>query len=519
MGFASSDFPTRLQRVFIYLRKSREDREAELRAQQEGREDELETLAKHRRALLNLAYRYEHNIVHIYEEVVSGEYIAERPEMIRLLRAVESAEADAVWCMDLDRLGRGDMFDQGQIIRAFKDSNTLILTPDKVYDLSNEMDEEWTEFQTFMARRELKMITKRMQRGRVASVQDGKYIGTRPPFGYDVSKDLVLVPNDDADTIRLIYDLYVNHRMGCNRIAARLNELELTTSTGKLWRGETVVQYLKNPVYAGWIVWKKVKVDKRKGTFHQRPRDEWIVARGKHLPIITQELYDKATELRQKKSIPRVPKSSNIASPLTGLVICKKCGYHMIRRPYGRQLPHLMCANPHCQQKSSRLEFVEKAVLQALKDWLEDYTVTVDEVMAELAPSMQEDTRFQQKLTYLDSQIEKANNQRDKLHDLLEQGVYNHEIYLERNQKLMARLEEFRRQHKALEDEVERFSRTNIARQQVIPEIQHVLDAYHYTDDVQKKNNLLKSVLEKVVYNKEKWQRGDQFELTLFPLI
>lgn len=76
-------FPSDLDNVWIYLRKSREDREAEERARKEGRH-EIETLSRHRRTLLELAQIHSHAITHILEEVVSGEFISERPEMIRL---------------------------------------------------------------------------------------------------------------------------------------------------------------------------------------------------------------------------------------------------------------------------------------------------------------------------------------------------------------------------------------------------------------------------------------------------
>ena len=53
--------------------------------------------------------------------------------------------------MEIDRLGRGDMEDQGLILKTFKNANTLIVTPRKIYDLNDEFDEEYTEFEAFMA--------------------------------------------------------------------------------------------------------------------------------------------------------------------------------------------------------------------------------------------------------------------------------------------------------------------------------------------------------------------------------
>lgn len=133
----------------IYLRKSRADEELE-------KKEKVDTLSRHRSTLLEVAKKQNLDIVEIKEEIVSGDSIAKRPKMIQLLEEVENNLYDAVLCMDIDRLGRGDMQDQGKIINTFKQSNTYIVTPDKTYNLNNELDEEMTEFKTFFARRELK---------------------------------------------------------------------------------------------------------------------------------------------------------------------------------------------------------------------------------------------------------------------------------------------------------------------------------------------------------------------------
>lgn len=159
--------------VALYLRKSRADEDAERRG-------EGETLAKHKTALLKLAKQLKLNIIRIREEIVSGETLVHRPEMLQLLKEVESGEYDAVLVMDIDRFGRGNMQEQGLILETFRSSKTKIITPRKTYDLMDEFDEEYSEFEAFMARKELKIITRRMQGGRKRTAEEGNFIGTRP---------------------------------------------------------------------------------------------------------------------------------------------------------------------------------------------------------------------------------------------------------------------------------------------------------------------------------------------------
>lgn len=110
----------------IYLRKSRADLEAEARG-------EGETLAKHRTTLLKIAKEMNLNVLSVREEIVSGESLVKRPEMLALLEEIEDNKYDVVLCMDMDRLGRGGMKEQGIILEAFKRSNTKIMTPRKTY--------------------------------------------------------------------------------------------------------------------------------------------------------------------------------------------------------------------------------------------------------------------------------------------------------------------------------------------------------------------------------------------------
>lgn len=146
-----------------YLRKSR---------MEEGLDTE-EVLAKHRKALAGYAAAHGIHIAGTYCEVVSGESLYARPEMLRLLEDVEAGKYEAVLVMDLDRLSRGRMKDQGIILDAFRESGTLIITPEKTYDLSDEIDDELAEFKTFMSRREYKIINKRLRRGLAQTIRDG----------------------------------------------------------------------------------------------------------------------------------------------------------------------------------------------------------------------------------------------------------------------------------------------------------------------------------------------------------
>lgn len=167
----------------MYLRKSRADDEL-------GYEN---TLERHEEMLGELAQR--HNIhvdeQNIYREIVSGESIEARPQMQRLLKAVEAGMYTAVLCIELERLSRGNGSDQSRILRSFQFSDTKIITLNKTYDLASddEFDEEFFEFGLFMSRREYKTIKRRLYRGRMQAQKEGYFIGSRTPLGYGKLSD------------------------------------------------------------------------------------------------------------------------------------------------------------------------------------------------------------------------------------------------------------------------------------------------------------------------------------------
>lgn len=119
------------------------------------------------------------------------------------------------------------MKDQGIILDAFRDSGTLIITPEHTYNLSDDLDDEMAEFKTFMSRREYKIINKRLRRGLKQTIQDGCYVANAP-YGYRKvtvdRKPTLEIYEPEAKFVRMMYDLYLQG-YGCVSIARHVNAL------------------------------------------------------------------------------------------------------------------------------------------------------------------------------------------------------------------------------------------------------------------------------------------------------
>ncbi len=483
----------------MYLRKSRAE---------EITDTVDETLKRHRETLTEFAENNGIAITGIYEEVVSGESLFARPQMLKLLADVENRRYDAVLCMDIDRLGRGAMSDQGVILETLKSTQTKIITPRKVYDLNNEMDETYSEFESFLARQELKTIKRRMQRGIRKTVEEGGYIANAP-YGYVKAvankRPTLAVNEEEARFVRIIFDLYVNRSMSCRQIADAVSAMGAKPHRAEKFGRTSIMKILRSETYTGQIVWNRqthIRKGVRGNPKHitvRNPKEKWIIAEGLHPPIIDRAVFDRAQEIFAGR--PHPPAKGGLAeNPLAGLVYCARCGERMQRQATRNGGASLVCLNRGCMASSS-LSLVENAVAEAIRPILEQIHITQKQITEPDSGSAAAEA--------VQTQHRKTKLQIDRLRDLLEQGVYDTETFLSRQSLLEERLEKL----KVLQDTVLNDYNINYNNYS-----KSVLNAYtlYQSLDVTEKNGVLKSIIERIVYSKEKGAKPAGFRLEIY---
>lgn len=504
-----------------YLRKSRLDIEAE-------RHGDMATLERQKQILLDFAKRNNFPITKIYKEVVSGESIDSRPEMQKLLDEVESGLWQGVLVVEVERLARGDTIDQGIVSRAFKRHNTKIITPIKTYEPNNEFDEEYFEFGLFMSRREYKVITRRIQRGRVQSAKEGKYISSVPPYGFDKvkltdQKGYTLAPNpNEAPIVKMIFEKYISG-MGMTAIATELDKMGITPRYRPTWGKSTISDILKNPVYVGKIRWsykKEFKNYNNTGKTHRETRDEYILVDGLHPALISWEDFDRAQEIRKHNTHKAVKKDLSLKNPLAGVVHCKNCGALMTRVGVNSKNTHptLRCSNKYCNNVSAPIYLVENAIINSMKDWITKTELNLEKEYSEASRKQV----AQGSITKLKKEIETINNQIKKTYDLLEQGIYDINTFSERNTHLATRKNEAETKLSDLTAANQHHLSLSEIRDIILPRVKALVESYFTVDNIDIRNNILKSVLIDVTYTKSvRNTRGKRdnsnFTLELFP--
>ena len=375
--------------IIIYLRKSRSDDPA-LTVE--------EVLEKHETRLQEWAVNNfgekipEENIL---REVVSGETIDDRPEMLRLLGMIESPKVQAILIVEPQRLSRGDLEDAGRIIKLFRYSNTLICTPSENFDMRDDRDREFFERELKRGNEFLEYQKRIMLRGREQSVKQGNFIGSIAPYGY---KKIVVMEGkkkchtleiieEEAEHVRMIFDMYVNQDMGRVNIAKYLNEMNIKSAKGGLWKQDAIKDLLENEHYIGKVRWnwrKTVKVVEDGEVREKRPKTEigeYMVYDGKQEPIISEELFYAARAKQGRNH--RAKAATKIRNPLAGLLFCQ-CGRAMSLRTYKtkdgveRCAPRLLCDDQsYCKTSSCLYQDIIDRVCNVLEECIADFEMRI----------------------------------------------------------------------------------------------------------------------------------------------
>ena len=298
---------------------------------------------------------------------------------------------------------------------------------------------------------------------------------------------------------------------GAGKIANYLNELGYKTTTGRSWYEKGVRDIIKNKVYCGYIVWNRV--ERKKKSSKVRPIDEQIEALGQHEPIITEDDWNKAQEIRLKRSISPTP-NNKLTNPLAGLIKCKSCGYTLVGKfattKSDGHIKYMSCTN--CKDnRSSKLSILEQEILEYLSNILYTYNNPFSNTYINNENSKIDN--YKRILSTLEKESITLSKQKENLHDLLERGIYDVDTYLDRSKTLTDKIDENKKSIQKTKNEIKLENESNISLTDLIPMIENILENYDTSDDASFKNKLLKSVIENITYYKEPRKRKAKFEI------
>lgn len=372
--------PIIIKYVAEYLRKSRGET--------------TEDLIKHKTILEELC-KSRGWVYVVYEEVETGESLFARPVMQQLLRDVEDNIYDAVVCVDLDRLGRGDLVDWGQIKRVFQKTNTYMVTPSSLYNLNDDNEEFAVDLQTLFARREYKKITHRLSMGKKVGAKLGAWTNGTPPMPYEYQEWIdpatnkryynekgLVVNLQKLSIYRFMVDSFIKDKKSTNEIAWELNRRNIPSPRGGRWCNMTVRRLLVDETHLGKIISNKTKSDGHKNKspnkqpFQKIPKEQWTVVENRHEAIKTQDEHEKIL-IGIQKNLKSPYRRSDHYYPLKGLIKCGLCGYGLpLEYKRGKDLIVKKCWHKDylgnkCPNSSGKAQYIIDAIDEQLKEYEE----------------------------------------------------------------------------------------------------------------------------------------------------
>lgn len=344
-------------------------------------------------------------------------------------------------------------------------------------------------------------LSSEVTRGMTEKALRGGY-QARPPLGYQVierGKPPVIVP-EEAAIVRLIFRKYVDEHLSFFEIAKYLNQRGYKTSHGKAFEVRSIDYIIKNPTYCGMIRWNRSTNETNK----IKDESEWIITEGQQEAIIDKETFEKAQErfkntYRSKGARP----SSTYRHWLSGLLKCPKCGRTMVakilkKKSDGTSYAYFECygiSKGKCLSNSRVSSFLlEPLILSSIQEAIDTGDVSYTLLKRDSSDEIDNTSYLEECLAAL-SQKEK------RIKEAYRDGVDT--------------LDEYRENKKILQQErvkLEKELATNTPAPDTSPSgkeklilnlqnVQNVIASNAFSN--QQKNEALRSILEKIVFDRE----------------
>lgn len=273
------------------------------------------------------------------DEGKSGKNVAGRPEFNRMIYDIENRKdnVDYVLVFKLSRFGR-NAADVLYYLQRMQDYGTELNCVEDGIDSSKEAGKLIISVLSAVAEIERENILVQTMEGRKQKAREGKWNGGFAPYGYMLNEGKLVIAEDEAEVIRIIYDKYNHTTMGVNKIADYLNlqgvkKKKRQNNTLDSFTSNFIKGVLDNPVYCGKLAYgrrKNVKVDGERNRYHIVKNDDYIIVDGIHDAIVSEEDWQLAHQKRLKNGVKQIKTHSlDHEHILSGIIKCPVCGVGM----------------------------------------------------------------------------------------------------------------------------------------------------------------------------------------------
>ena len=382
-------------KVGVYCRLSDEDRD------KVNKNDDSDSIINQRSMCLKYACQFGWNVVDIYSDDDFSGAGVDRPDFNRLIRDCQSGKINLVLCKSQSRFSRDMEIIERYLHKEFIEWGVRFVSIVDNADTSIESNKKSRQINGLMNEWYLDDLSVNIKRSLKNKREDGLFMGSFAPYGYERSEDghkLVIDPIA-AEVVRKIFEMYANG-YGYHKICEYLNENNIpprsvykkqkgskfVCSSCDLntvrWNPDTIAQMLRNEAYIGNLVQgKKTSLGYKVHKFKKVPEKDWCRIENAHEPIIDIETWNKVQKILGTHSSPT--KNGEIHY-LSRKVYCTCCDKAFMRNVYNvksektGKRAYMQCKGNKkyhiCENnKAIRMDELEEILLNSINDLLNNY--------------------------------------------------------------------------------------------------------------------------------------------------
>ena len=290
-------------RAALYIRVSTDEQAVE----GQSVSAQIETLTQY----CNL---YSIEIGDIYKDLgISGKETKNRPELIRMLNDAKNGRFNLVLVWKISRLSRS-LKDLLLILDEFDKSGIVFSSYSEKFDTSTAVGKMTLQLLGSIAEFERNTIIDNVKLGLNEFARKGGKTGT--VLGYDNYNKQLIVNDDEAELVRMIYNLYIHRQMSMYQIASTLNSQGFKTKRNNSFSKGSIAVILSNPVY--------IAINR-----HKIGHEDEYKTTGSHNPIIELDTWNIAQKLREICKKKRPVKNKQLYFLLSGKIQCPRCSCSM----------------------------------------------------------------------------------------------------------------------------------------------------------------------------------------------
>lgn len=445
------------------------------------------------------------------DEGISGGTTKKREDFNRMIQDAKAGLFDFIITKEISRFSRSTL-DSIKYTQELLENNVGVLFQN---DNINTLDTD-SEFRLVImagvAQDEIRKLSERLKFGFRQAIKNGHVLGNDKLYGYDKKDCVMTINGEEAEIIRIIFDLYANQKLGTRSISKKLTEMGYTSREGNAFNTLTIRHILENPKYKGWYCGNKTQsLDYRTKKKVFLDESEWVMYPDPAIPaIVPEELWNRANALYKRRREEMMEHTSGESFqnryPYSTKIICEEHGatFHRqvleskkgkkevwqckVYRTHGRAA----CSAP--QIRSSELDLI---LSEIFKELMKDKKAIIDSLVKVLN-GVPKEVDYGKMRSRVEDEIGGINLKKDRLLDLSVAGALTVEEFKQRNDALNMQIQMLETQLDNIRGQEAKSADGNLN----IPEIRRVLDReLNFEEGIN--TALVASILEKIIVKKE----------------